>query len=221
MSRAVFSSPFPATVGFAHVCGEGAVDYPLASEDCKLVPAGASEKRRKQFLLGRRAIREALAQIGVTSSDALGRAADGQALWPAGLTGTVAHHSDHAAAAVVPSAARLALGIDLESSYPRRGDIASRICVAEELKWLNLLPLEERGRTIIEIFSAKEAIYKALYPLHRKFFGFDAVTLTPATEGFDATLRFALTPPFERGTRFGVRLSRGDGLVFAAVALAY
>ena len=48
---------------------------------------------------------------------------------------------------------------------------------------LNALPMQDRGHGVRRVFSAKEAIYKALSPRVGHVFGFDAVSLRLSESG--------------------------------------
>ncbi len=67
------------------------------------------------------------------------------------------------------------------------------------------------------IFSAKEAIYKALYPLCKKFFDFHAVELTwfPQSNQFRGILLVDLGSKWPKGYRFKVGCQKRATFVFA------
>jgi 4'-phosphopantetheinyl transferase EntD len=72
------------------------------------------------------------------------------------------------------------------------------------------------------IFSAKESVYKAWFPLTRRWLDFDeaAITLDPSSGTFSA--RLLVPPPFVGGrslTGFDGRFLVQDGLVLTAIVL--
>ena len=64
------------------------------------------------------------------------------------------------------------IGIDLEPDRPMAAELVPEIAAPDELAALAPLP---RTLAATRIFSAKEAAYKAQYPVTRALFGFDAM----------------------------------------------
>ncbi|MCB0346446.1 MAG: 4'-phosphopantetheinyl transferase superfamily protein [Bdellovibrionales bacterium] len=166
----------------------------------------ASARRREQFLMGRSAAREALQALGGPTGEPIMRGERGQPRWPAGYTGSITHAGEIAVAAVCALGNLKSIGIDLEETT-RIVDarLTRRICVDEELPWASL----DTAR-LIQIFSAKEALYKALYPITGKYFGFKEARLEPDTksEGFTAVLLSDLSHEFKRGSKIKVNAQR-------------
>lgn len=166
--------------------------------------ARAIPKRRAEFAAGRRAARAAMAMLGLPAA-AIPQGADRAPIWPAGLTGSIAH-CDHACIAAV-STTHISLGIDIEPATPLESDLWDIICTAPERHWIACQP--DAGRAAKQIFSAKEAIYKAQYPITRRVIGFDAVTVSIAPDG-----GFAVTSPHDLPPLTG-RISEGDGVILS------
>jgi 4'-phosphopantetheinyl transferase EntD len=165
--------------------------------------------RRRAWVGGRAAMREALARIGATAPPIL---ADerGAPVLPAGLGGSISH-KEHVAVALVATGLAGKVGIDVEVDAPRGTDIAAKVLRPEELAELAGMGAEERARAVLLRFSAKEAVYKALDPYVKRYVGFleIAVTLGPGGEG-------AVTPHLrdgEGGFAFEVRWMKRDGLI--------
>jgi 4'-phosphopantetheinyl transferase EntD len=137
--------------------------------------AHAIPKRRTEFAAGRSAARTALAELG-REPCAIPQGPDRAPLWPAGLTGSIAHCDNCCIAAVADGAHLRSLGIDIEPATQLASDLTAIICTKQELDWLDRHP--DAGLAAKMIFSAKEAVYKAQYPLTRQIIGFDAVSLT-------------------------------------------
>ncbi|QSB16795.1 4'-phosphopantetheinyl transferase superfamily protein [Natronosporangium hydrolyticum] len=137
--------------------------YP--EEAALLARSGAGDKRRREFTTVRACARAALHELGVPPAPVLpgpGRAPN----WPAGVTGSMTHCDGYRAAAVAATADLRSLGIDAEPAGPLPagvlgliGSRAERAQVAHlarerpEVPWDRLL------------FCAKEAAYKAWYPV--------------------------------------------------------
>ena len=97
----------------------------------------------------------------------LRRGAAREPLWPPGITGSLAHDDRVAVAAVGRAHEVGALGIDVEPAAPLPPDTFDLAVTPRERARIADDPL--RGRLL---FAAKEAVYKALYPLERVFLEF-------------------------------------------------
>jgi 4'-phosphopantetheinyl transferase EntD len=95
------------------------------------------------------------------------RGASGEPLWPAGVTGSLAHDDRVALAAVGLQREVGAIGIDVEPVVELPPDMLELVATPSERRKLADDPL--RGRLL---FAAKEAVYKAAYPLDRVFLEF-------------------------------------------------
>jgi 4'-phosphopantetheinyl transferase EntD len=150
------------------------VDDLLPDEQAHI--ARAIPKRRFEFAAGRRAARQALAQLGLPPSP-IPQAADRAPIWPEGVVGSITHCDTLCIAAVAPQNLYRSLGIDIEPATPLTADLHEVICTAPERHYLASLPAEARGLEAKRIFCAKEAFYKAQYPLTLNRLGFQDVTL--------------------------------------------
>ncbi len=126
--------------------------------------ARARAKRLQEFAAGRACARAALAEFGIHDVE-LPAAADRQPLWPQGFTGSITHTQGFCAAAVALRSEILCLGLDSEIVGAPTPDIWSTVCRAEELEWVESLPAAAQSAAVTLVFSAKEAFYKAQYPL--------------------------------------------------------
>ncbi len=171
-------SPFPSHVAFVSLHSGAPQKYTLLPAEELLLTENAVEKRRLEFTLGRNAARLALEALGVTPAPPILRGPQREPLWPENIVGSITHTKGSAAAAVAWSKHSLGIGLDIESlEGDRKQNIQKAIAQPEELRWIESDPAHISTRTLA-VFSAKEAVYKALYPLCKKYFGFDAVTLT-------------------------------------------
>lgn len=141
--------------------------------------AGAGDKRRLEFTAGRVMARQAMGAIGLPAA-AIPVAADRAPVWPEGVIGSISH-CDSLCVAVVARAGDVgAIGIDAEEDTPLEQALWTEICTAPERAWLQTRPEAQRGRLAKRIFSAKEAVYKAIFPRIRKVLEFSDVTIDPA-----------------------------------------
>lgn len=129
----------------------------------------AVPKRLYEFAAGRRAARSAMKELGLEPA-AISVGSQREPLWPQDLTGSIAHCDTCCIAAV--SKTHRALGIDIEPLTPLDADLIELVCTDAERQWLRILPENARALTAKKIFCAKEAFYKAQYPLAGKLLGF-------------------------------------------------
>jgi 4'-phosphopantetheinyl transferase EntD len=180
--------------------------------------------RRQQFSAGRLLARQALAALGLPR---LAVPADAQRVpvWPSGVIGTITHTQIWCGAALARSGELRALGADVELATPLELGLWDRICRPEERSFLRRQTEHDPSLLAKAWFSAKESIYKALYPGVRTFLDFQGMRIElGAVQGagiwpWHAVLQ---TPwgPFAPGTRFGPgRLSIDAELITSAVAL--
>lgn len=167
-----------------------------------------AERRRNSFAAGRRAAGRALAESGYRSHALLGMTADGLPDWPPGWIGSISHADTVAGAVVMPTrdAWPVVLGFDLERIVDpgAAAEIACSI-LPEAGPGASGLPLAEE---ITRAFSAKEALYKALYPQTRRFRGFEAARAVWRRDGpqGEVGLDLVLTEDWGRGWPMGSRL---------------
>jgi 4'-phosphopantetheinyl transferase EntD len=135
---------------------------------------GVGRKRSMEFRAGRHAARLALHRLGVPVVPIL-RGEGGQPWWPPGVVGSITHCASRAAAVVAMRHDIARLGIDVELNVDLDPSVAALICTGTEASWCG----EQRDGVAWEtvIFSAKEAVYKALYPLDGQFLEFDDLEL--------------------------------------------
>jgi 4'-phosphopantetheinyl transferase EntD len=131
--------------------------------------------RREEFRHGRDCARRALARLGAGPAD-IPVGANREPLWPPGVTGSISHAGTAAAAAVALKRDVLSLGLDLEPESPLEEALIASICLPAEIA-RELAGSERPGETARLIFSAKEAAYKALWPIAREFLDFHDLEL--------------------------------------------
>ncbi|GHH69058.1 4'-phosphopantetheinyl transferase [Streptosporangium violaceochromogenes] len=202
---------------------EDASDPELFPEEERLV-ARAVRKRRQEFATVRMCARRALAGIGVAPLPLL-HGARGAPVWPEAVVGSMTHCAGYRAAAVAWSRDVLTIGLDAEVNrpLPSRG-VLETVTVAEERARLTSLagrrPDVHWDRLV---FSAKESVYKAWFPLTGRWLGFDEaeIHIDPGTGTFTAALR--VPGPVAGGSRLtgftGGWLAR-DGLLVTAVTVS-
>ncbi|MCI1740791.1 4'-phosphopantetheinyl transferase [Pseudomonas veronii 1YdBTEX2] len=147
-------------------------------------------KRQAEFLAGRLCARAALQQLdNLDCVPAIGE--DRAPVWPPHISGSITHSSGHAAAIVGHKAQWRGLGMDLENvlSLERAERLAGEILTADELQRMARLPREQHARLVTLTFSAKESLFKALYPIVQKRFYFEHAEVVEWSEHGQMRLR--------------------------------
>lgn len=146
---------------------------------CGLAPVHGVAKRQTEYLAGRLCAHEAL-RLARGSGRFLPRGEDRAPVWPSGWVGAITHSDGWAAAVTGPSTQWAGLGLDVETllELPRASQLHEHILTPEEIQahWQILAP-EHRGAYLSLAFSAKESLFKALYPLVGMRFYFQAARL--------------------------------------------
>ena len=215
------STPRPADSFLTLVAGRGIVaweqhgggDEHSLYEEEKAAVAAAIESRRCEFAAGRACARAGLRQLGLGEPVIL-KGDDGAPVWPAGIVGSITHTGDYRLCALGRVAPGLrAIGVDAELSGGVTSDLHPEVFGAEERA--ALAEIDPRWDAATRMFAAKEALYKAQFPLTRSWIDFHEVVALPADVAA-GTLSL-------RGDRSGLpwpvvaRTRHENGIVVAAV----
>jgi 4'-phosphopantetheinyl transferase EntD len=137
----------------------------------------AVAKRRREFTLGRACAREAMARFGV-HHHALVPGPHRAPQWPDGLTGSITHCEGFCGAVVARLGRLHGIGIDAEPNQPFPPEIIRRVCTEPEVSHVEALA----GASALAgvdgyrlVFSAKESVYKACYPVVQRVLEFAEV----------------------------------------------
>lgn len=181
------------------------------------VVARAVVKRRTEFATVRACARDALAVLGEPPVPILPgeRGAPG---WPPGVVGSMTHTRGYCAAAVARTAALRSVGIDAEPDGALPEGVLDAVSDVAEQEALDAVrPACEHPDRVL--FSAKEAVYKAWFPITGRFLQFHEVDLRLHADGrFDAVVRLdvpADSPQWP--TSLPGRWFTGEGFVLTAV----
>jgi enterobactin synthetase component D / holo-[acyl-carrier protein] synthase len=205
-------------------CAEAFADPPgvtLFPEEEALV-ARAVDKRRREFATARGCARSALATLGIPPAPIL-PGERGAPRWPAGIVGSITHCAGYRAAAVARDRDVLTIGLDAEPDESLPGDVPGEIFLPGERARLCDLAAAAPGTCWDRLlFCAKEAVYKAWFPLAHRWLGFEDadITINAADGTFAAQL---LVPSIMISglplTGFAGRWLASGGLVAAAIAV--
>ncbi len=148
-----------------------------SDDDKKLSESEADDFRRcvpkvrRASGAARRLARGLLVCQGQHAAD-IRRGESGEPIWPSGVIGSLTHDDRIAAAAVGIDCRWIGLGIDVEPNESLSDDLAELITTAEELR-----KARSAGATLRQIFSIKEAVFKATYPTDRVMMNFNDVSV--------------------------------------------
>lgn len=183
----------------------------------------AAPKRQAEFLAGRLCAREALYRLmGEAHIPAV---AESRApAWPSGWVGSITHSGDLAAALVAPSRDCRGLGLDAENvlGVQRAERLASQILTPSERNWLARLPSEQRGQFVTLVFSLKESLFKALFPLVGVRFYFQDAELTAwnrETQQASLQLLKTLAPAWPAGSHLQGQYALLENYLLSMVAI--
>ena len=203
-----------------HFCAtrEPATHEQLFPQDRESVPSARSP-RRSDYDTGRLCARNALDYLG------MGRASiptgqRGMPLWPQGVAGSISHAAGFWCAAVSDS--KRSVGIDVER-LDRRLDASAleRVCTSAEIDAIGRWEAQGMDAAAILIYSAKESLYKCLYPLVGTFIGYHAteVDIDWDSDRFTVCLLEDLGGEWTVGTLVTGHYSLGTDFVLTAMIL--
>jgi 4'-phosphopantetheinyl transferase EntD len=152
---------------------------------------GGSQKRQREFATARSCARRALGKLGLPKGPIL-RGPSREPLWPSGVVGSITHCHWYRAAAVATKVDVVTLGIDAEVHEKLPADIYQKVILPQEEAWLANTPEGVYWDRLI--FSAKESVYKAWFPLTGEWLGFDDVEVMFRPEEGTFHARFLVEP---------------------------
>ncbi len=213
----------PATPESVAVVAVGPDDYDIdaiSPAEMALISHRAVASRRRHFVLGRIAAKRALGELGAPA-DSILRGAHREPLWPVGIVGSITHACDHAVAAVARSESCGGIGLDLEHRSRFFEELIDQVAYGQERVWIDRQREADRPARSLEVFSAKESIYKAFFPRIRRYFGFEAARLTPVDEprGFAGRLVEPLDEAYPPDRSFFIETAWHDDLLLTSLFL--
>ncbi|QXX95016.1 4'-phosphopantetheinyl transferase superfamily protein [Serratia marcescens] len=175
--------------------------------ECPALLTRAGPKRKAEYVAGRLAARRALQFLGCKTL-ALPMGEHRLPQWPAGYRGSISHTRTLAVSAVCQHDRYQAVGIDTETVFTVDQCTKLTRAIVAEAEWNDII----RGGCALAqpqlatlIFSAKEALYKALYPHTLLFQDFSAAKLTGICEKsaqFQIELTCDWSGGYSAGTHF-------------------
>ena len=192
--------------------------------DASVILPPAAARRRREFEAGNHCAAQAIARLlaAPVASGAIGRLEDGSPQWPDGIVGSITHTRHLAAAAVMRAEDASGLGLDAEPlmSRNRAEKVARCIGSAAELSLIGEQAALGPHEALTVIFSAKESIFKCLYPRVRRMFDYRAAVLEGVdleSGRFEARLLTTLSREYRAGAPLKGRVVIDADVVFTAM----
>ncbi|MGP3973990.1 4'-phosphopantetheinyl transferase family protein [Streptomyces sp. 8N114] len=184
--------------------------------------ADATAARRAEFTTVRLCARRALHRLGVPPA-VLVAGERGAITWPDGVVGSMTHCAGFRAAAVARTEVAVSLGIDAEPNMPVSSGVLEFVSrPRERVRLCQLSRCRPDAHWDRLLFSAKESVFKAWYPLKRRELGFNEAELEFDPEAGTFSARLLVSGPDVGGRRhdtFSGRWTVERGFVLTAVAL--
>ena len=183
------------------------------------IVANAAAKRRREFSTVRYCARQALRKIGVPAVPILPDT-DGAPRWPVGVVGSLTDCRGYRAAVVARSPALRGVGIDAEVDAALPPAVPDLILRDEERAQLqNMTNTYPHWHWDTILFCAKEAVFKAWFPITRSWLDFRDVSVTVRPSGtFLAFVHASLVARI--GPVFAGRWVVRGGLIVAATSVS-
>ncbi|MCC5986613.1 MAG: 4'-phosphopantetheinyl transferase superfamily protein [Pararhodobacter sp.] len=215
--RGLFARDLPLGLGLARI-GEGGESILIGAEGDglgRMVP-----KRRAEFAAGRLALRRAQAALGVAPF-AVASSTNRAPFWPEGFCGSISHDGGVAIAVLGRRQGGLqSLGLDIEEDRALPAELHDSVLLESERA--AIAGCENGGLKARTIFSIKECVYKAQYPLSLRLFGFEVIEVAlDARRGAFCARFMEDVAPFRAGECITGRYSAVGGLIVSTVALRY
>jgi 4'-phosphopantetheinyl transferase EntD len=123
-------------------------------------------------------------------------------VWPGGVVGSITHCRGYRACAVASANDVAALGVDAQPNEALPPGVLERIATARERE-VTMRRVALSAHTPVNadtlLFSAKEAVYKAWFPLSGRGLGFKDVELAMGMESRSFYARFLVSEPVVGG----------------------
>ncbi len=136
----------------------------------------AVDKRRREYTTVRHLAREALGELGFDAVPIL-KGDRGQPLWPRGVVGSLTHCDGFRGAVVGFAMGVRTVGVDAEPHLPLPAGVLPSVSVESERDVLVGRPQDGIAWDRL-LFCAKEATYKAWFPITGRWLGFEDAAIT-------------------------------------------
>ncbi len=180
-------------------------------------------KRRNEFVTVRHCARLAMEALGLPPTPIL-KGEKGEPQWPSGVVGSLTHTQGYRGAVVGRASAVRSVGIDAEPHDALPEKVLDAISLPAERHEMAGLPSGLHWDRIL--FCAKEATYKAWFPLTGRWLGFEDAHITLEADSGGRTGSFVSRILIDPAARSGPplaelagRWSVSGGLALTAIVL--
>jgi enterobactin synthetase component D len=162
-------------------------------------------KRQSEFLAGRIMAQKSLQQLDHKNVNiAIGK--DRSPIWPIGIIGAISHSNDLVLCIMASTTDYAYVGCDIEPMIANdtRMNI-DNIIINEDEKLLMKSTYLEESVSFTLVYSAKESLFKALYPDVKRYFDFSAAQISDidtSKQTFNIKLLETLSPNLLQGHVF-------------------
>lgn len=178
-----FGLPWPVHFALGHIA-----DYrDQIPPDVLQALAQAVPKRQREFATGRVLAAHALQASGCADTQ-VRRGDNRQPLWPKDRVGSISHSHTLAWVAVSKPNTLCGLGVDIERVGRLSVKLHDSVFTSVEQARYATAAAPQHWADIL--FSAKEAIYKAVNPITHQYIGFHEVDVTLSPDGQRFTVRY-------------------------------
>lgn len=181
----------------------------------------ASIRRQAEFLAGRVSAKKAMEMLDFPYShiDINNNRAP---IWPSGLVGSISHHKNSACCVVALTKNYRGVGVDIEicMNSDAAAEAMDLILDSEEQKFLSRQPIAFEFLVTLA-FSAKESLFKALFPEVNRYFDFleaRIISLDIQNGRLVLQLKTNLTPILHSGCSFVARYRIKDSEILTLVS---
>ncbi|NJM32156.1 MAG: 4'-phosphopantetheinyl transferase superfamily protein [Limnobacter sp.] len=170
-------------------------------------------------MAGRICARLALEKLGQCASEQVWQGQDRCPVWPAGYCGSISHTNNLAIACVARSEGFRSVGIDVERIVaPQLAESVAALVLLDSDK--GFAPDFDFNTFLTIVFSAKEALFKAIYPEVGYVFGFEeAAVLRISKEVVTLEIQRDLSDVWLAKTQVNVLYKVKDSLVYSWAVL--
>ncbi len=170
------------SAGFGGTVALDLTTEPLAESELRPseAPVSATPARRTEFATGRALARRCLITLGQPPQK-IERGPDRAPIWPEGFTGSISHTSGLTIAVVwaPPDVKGAGIGIDAEQMGLVDQTVFDTVFTPHERELLSRCNTQGRDLLATALFSAKESIFKAQYPLTKRFIDYHEIEIMP------------------------------------------
>ncbi|MFI5528220.1 4'-phosphopantetheinyl transferase [Kitasatospora sp. NPDC051853] len=182
----------------------------------------AVSKRRLEYVTARLCARRAMAVLGIPPAP-VRSGLRGEPRWPDGVLGSITHCTGYRGAVLGRVGEVTSIGIDAEPNQPLSPGVLESVALpAEETRIRELRAAQPEVCWDRLLFSAKESVYKAWFPLAESWLDFEDALVTPDPADGTFTARLLVPGPEVHGaplTGFTGRWLVQDGLILTAIVV--